>query len=128
MIKSIFNWIPQRPKKKFLLKLRTKQIESYFLLFNVNFDDIFYERTWSEKFLQDNVKCHDNDKWDYLSARYELSPEFCQYNIDWLNFYDLVYLQTLPKEFYLRNIDKFNWLPPNSLTEQNIYDIIYRMR
>jgi hypothetical protein len=121
---SVLKWLPLKHRKRILEKMKKDDIENNFENWGLDINEIFYIKTWSLDFL-DNVLQPDHvEFWDHISKWYDLTEEFCEKNIDWVNFYDVFYNQTLPKPFYLRHLEKIDWVSAD-LNQDNLYDELY---
>jgi hypothetical protein len=86
--------------------------------------DIFYLKTWSLDFLEQHLQPEHVEFWDHISTWYTLSESFCENNIAWLNFYELFYSQVLPKKFYIKHMDKIDWVS-TKIDKKNIFKVLY---
>lgn len=95
--------------------------------FDGKIEDIFYDHTWSLEFIERVLRPEHTELWDYVSVYYELTDEFCDRNIDWLNFYELVYSQTLSREFYMQHAHRIDWLA-NPVDREHLFNQIYEKK
>ena len=125
-LELLMKWLPQNTKIKVLSKMPTSWIEENFHRLNIQLKDIFYKKTWSLEFLTDILPKDETDLWDYISQFYTLDEEFCEKNIDFLNFHNLYEFQNLPRMFYFQHKTKIDWIPKTiEITKENIFKVPY---
>ena len=107
---DVLMWLPRKARIACILRMPSRWIEDNFEVLPISFIDIFYQRTWSLEFLERVLLPEDSEMWDHISTWYTLPESFCERNIDWLNFHDLVYNQTMSHRFYLHHQEKFDWI------------------
>lgn len=110
LIAEVLELLPESTRVECVLHMSQRWIEKNFEYLPVRIEDIFYQRTWSLAFIERTLQPYHTDLWDYVSAWYTLTDQFCDRNIDWLNFYDLVYSQNLSRDFYIYYADRIDWL------------------
>jgi hypothetical protein len=125
VVHSVLEWLPEKQRARCVRGMPRKWIEKNFAcIAGVAFKDIFYEHTWSFDFLEQNLRPEDVDMWDHISTWYTLTDSFCERNVEWLNFHELVYSQALSRSFYLRHLDRVDWLP-SIKDKKNLYRELY---
>lgn len=117
-------WLPVKERAKCILHMPQRWTEEHFSELPIKIADIFYNKQWSLEFLETYLKPEDVDMWDHISTYYTLTDAFCERNIEWLNFYELVYSQVLSKQYYLRHVDRIDWTT-SVLDKKNIYTELY---
>ena len=117
IVKDFLEWLPLKDRIRCIDQLSQKFIEENFHDLPVTISDIFYIKTWSPDFLEHNLLPEHVEFWDHISTWYSLTETFCERNVEWLNFYELFYSQTLPKKFYLRHVDRIDWVPAAKLAK-----------
>ena len=122
----LFQLLPVRLQKRVVEKLPTRFTEINFPRLMVPLETIFYIKTWSLDFLEQHMKPEQTELWDHISVWYVLTEEFCERNIDWLNFYELFYSQTLSKKFYTEHSDRIDWIT-TPIDKKNIYKRLYEL-
>lgn len=122
LIKSILELLSENLKIDIICKMSTKWIEKNINELPIRFIDIFYQKKWSLEFLECILEPTDVEMWDYISIFYTLTQKFCENNIDWLNFHDLVHCQNLPTKFYIKHISRIDWI--KDINEDNILEKI----
>lgn len=124
IITCFLEWLPLKERIKCIRKMSQKWIEKNFDDLPIKFIDIFYDKTWSFEFLENNLKPEDVNMWDHISTWYQLTDSFCESNLEWLNFHELVYSQILSKKFYLDHLDRIDWIT-STLDKENLYTELY---
>lgn len=113
-IQQLLSIIPQHERAKIITKLGTHWIESNYEKIQkyVSFHDLWVlnKGVWSLSFLGMVLDNTDTDIWDYISAWYKLTDEFCESHLDDLNYIDLVQQQHLSAEFYAKHTSKIDWI------------------
>jgi hypothetical protein len=122
---EVLAWLPERSRAECVLRMPQSWIERHFEELPIRIKDIFFQRTWSLKFLERVLPPEATDLWDHVSAWYDLTDSFCERNIDWLNFHDLVYSQNLSREFYISNADRIDWIA-NPVDRRNLFERFYK--
>ena len=125
MIATLLEYLPERSRAECVLKMSQRWIEENFEDLPVPIEDIFHQRTWSLDFLERVLRPEHVDLWDHVSVWYTLTDEFCERNIDWLNFHEIVYSQNLSREFYIKHADRIDWLP-NPVDRTRLYEQLYK--
>lgn len=120
----VLEWFPENIKVACVLSRPQKWIENNFDRLPIKIEDIFHQRTWSLDFVQRVLLPEHTDMWDHVSTYYSLTVPFCDKNIDWLNFHDLVYNQSLGRNFYIRHKEKIDWLR-NPVDKKNLFKQFY---
>jgi hypothetical protein len=116
IIAKLLARLPPRKIKACVLEMPTTWIEQHIAELPIKFKDIFYQRTWSLDFLETQLRPEDVDMWDHISIWYSLTEEFCEANIEWLNFHDLYYSQgDLSAEFYKKHSARIDWIPNTTM-------------
>lgn len=122
----LMRWLTPQTKIKVLVKMSANWIEENFDSLHIQIKDIFYKKTWSSEFLSEYLPRDETDLWDYISQFYTLDEDFCEENIDFLNFHNLYEFQNLPRSFYLKYKNKIDWIPKSILiTQENILKVGY---
>lgn len=121
---NFLEWLPIKIRKKCIDRMSTRWIEDNIQDLPINIKDIFYIRTWSFDFIETNLEPEHTDMWDHVSTWYTLTDAFCERNIDWLNFYELVYSQCLSHNFYINHIHKIDWIS-SPLDKNKIFKLLY---
>ena len=123
MLADVLAWLPAKTRAQCVLRMPQRWIEENFETCGVSLVDIFYQRTSALDFLERVLCPEDNDMWDHISTWYTLTEAFCTRNVDWLNFHELVYSQTLSRKFYLQHADRFDWIP--TLDREHMFQQFY---
>jgi hypothetical protein len=121
----VLELLPEEARVKCVLRMSQRWIETHFEDLPVKIEDIFYQRTWSLDFVERVLRPEHTDLWDYVSVWYSLTDSFCDRNIDWLNFHELVYSQNLSREFYIRHAERIDWLP-NPIDRHDLFEQFYK--
>lgn len=127
-IGKIVAWFPQNVKTRLYNKMSKPWIERHFQDLCIDIESVFYKRTWSLDFIERTLRPEQTELWDHVSVWYTLNEQFCERNIEWLNFYELVYSQALNKDFYLRHLDKIDWIPKGdeNILRRELYSKLYK--
>lgn len=115
---TVLDFLPLRLRVKCIARMPKIWIEEYFDQLGVSISDIFYKKTWSFDFIEHHLRPEHTDMWDHISVWYVLTENFCERNIEWLNFYELYYSQALSKRFYSKHIDRIDWIADESKRRQ----------
>jgi hypothetical protein len=122
---QVLELLPETSRVECVLRMSQRWIETHFEDLPIKIEDIFHQRTWSLDFIERTLGPEHTELWDYVSVWYTLTESFCQRNIDWLNFHELVYSQNLTREFYIKHADRIDWLP-NPLDRTRLFEQFYK--
>ena len=113
----IYKFLPYKVAISAIRMHRQSVIEENLHLTNIDITDIFYDHTWSNKFIERNLKPEHTQFWDHISVWYEINTNFARRNIDHLNLHNLYMYQNLPNSFFLKYVDRIDWVAPGAREE-----------